>query len=150
MTVLTADRWPFDEHPVGFEAALAAGLFRGFGGAATDGDTATVLVDLGFYRSELFPVRLPGVDCPETRGTDGEEREAAVRALRRTEELVAEKPVLIRGSQDMSFRRVVAELLVRWEGLPEETARRVPVKELMATSWTPLSDVLVAEGLGEP
>lgn len=149
---LPADSWwPFRAHPVEYAEAADAGLNRGFGLVPSDGDTPSVLIDQGYYDSPgLFPVRLPGIDTPETRGTDGAEYEAAIRARERTAELTKGEPILLAGSNEMSFRRRVAELYVRHEGLPAKTRNSVQATvHLGGYGWCSLADVLVAEELAE-
>lgn len=47
-----------------------------------DGDTITVSVDLGFHISQVMPVRLARINCPEVRGDSATEGLAARDYLR--------------------------------------------------------------------
>lgn len=53
-----------------------------------DGDTLDLMVDLGFNIHHKIRVRLLGVDCPETRTTDPEEKSRGLSAKQFTQEYV--------------------------------------------------------------
>lgn len=143
--------WVFRGHPVSYEKATEQGLERGFGFPAIDGDTPAALLDLGQFRPDILPLRLPGVNCAETRGTEGEELEEAKAALARTNELTKGEPVLVEGSDETSFRRGVAEVYVVYGGLPADTRTSVTAyHNLGGHEWAALSDILLAEDLAEP
>ena len=45
-----------------------------------DGDTVDIIIDLGFNLTKKERVRLAGIDCPETRTKDEEEKEMGIEA----------------------------------------------------------------------
>lgn len=55
-----------------------------------DGDTIDVLVDLGFKVFKKVRVRLHGINCPECRTRDLEEKKAGIAARERLKEIVKE------------------------------------------------------------
>ncbi len=101
----------FDLHPISFSHADASGLFRAMCYRVIDGDTADFLIDLGFYNYTYISLRFLGIDTPETRGTSGAERELALAAMARVEELILDQPVLIRTyKESTSFGRFLGEI----------------------------------------
>jgi micrococcal nuclease len=55
-----------------------------------DGDTVDVLIDLGFDIWHKARIRLQGIDTPETRTRDFEEKQAGMAAKARLEDLLPE------------------------------------------------------------
>lgn len=143
--------WPFRAHPVAYEEAAGEGLDRGYGLVPSDGDTPAVLVDTGYYECAIFPVRLTGVDTPETIGTSGEELERAEKAERRTADLTKGKPVLVAGTNNMSFRRRLSTVYIRHAELHKATRQAVVAEHHMGGfAWASLADVLLQEDLADP
>lgn len=144
--------WVFRDHPVSYGEAIEEGLYRGFGLPTVDGDTPAGLLDSGFFGNpHLLPLRLVGVDTEETRGTEGEVYELARAAMERTSELTKGRPILVEGSDEMSFRRGVAEVYVVYGGLPADTRTSVTAyHNLGGHEWAALSEILLAEDLAEP
>jgi hypothetical protein len=66
----------FENHPVRFVVARAAGLTRGVVKWCQDGDTVGVFVDLGYYQYAVIELRLrvddpePEIDTPEIVGAE--------------------------------------------------------------------------------
>ena len=101
----------FRNHPIGFSEAINQGMFRAVGKYVVDGDTADFLIDMGWYHYTYLPIRVKDLDTPELRGTSGKERELALKAKARTQELIMEKPVLIKTSKaKVSFGRFVGDI----------------------------------------
>ena len=84
-----------------------------------DGDTVDVLVDLGFYQYHQCRVRLDGIDCPETRTRDPEEKEKGLAAKKRTKEwLKLHKEDLVLWSFGIGkYGRVLGDFLAGEAGL---------------------------------
>lgn len=95
-----------------------------------DADTIEVAADLGFFVTRVLRVRLVGVDAPELRSTDPDERERARAAKALTASLVpVGQWVLLRTHKGRSFDRWLAE-----------------VKYWNAEEWADLAATLVAAG----
>jgi micrococcal nuclease len=62
-----------------------------------DGDTATAIVELGFFVKAEVKIRLYGIDTPEIRGS---EREKGLLSKIRLEELILNKVVTIKTYKD--------------------------------------------------
>ena len=75
-----------------------------------DGDTITVMLDLGMSITRKASCRLVGIDTPEIRTKVAGEKEAAYRARDRVRELVLDKQVTI---QSMSKPDKYGRLLVK-------------------------------------
>lgn len=60
-----------------------------------DGDTVDVVVDLGFQISYDVRLRLYGIDTPELRSSDAQERADAQVAKRRVAELLLDRKVTL-------------------------------------------------------
>jgi micrococcal nuclease len=76
-----------------------------------DGDTFTMLVDLGFYTYTTIRVRLLNVDTPEMNDKDPVKREAAQAAKDRAVQLLLDKPCIITTLRDkQSFDRWIAHV----------------------------------------
>jgi len=96
-----------------------------------DGDTITVILDLGFGITKKEIIRLFGIDTPEIRG---EERPDGLRSRERLIELIEENPdFYIKTYKDKAgkYGRMLGELMV-------------PDKK------TSLNQVLVNEGFAKP
>ena len=79
-----------------------------------DGDTITVMLDLGMKITRKASCRLVGIDTPEIRTKVAGEKEAAYAARDRVRELILDKHVTI---QSMSKPDKYGRLLVRvWDG----------------------------------
>jgi endonuclease YncB( thermonuclease family) len=128
----------FRYHPTPFTVAMRAGLYRASGMDAHDGDTITVMVDLGFYVYAFIDIRVKGVNTPEVVGVS---RAAGLIATEFTRARVERRPLLIRsqlsrtGNEVRTFERYVAD--VWYEPTPEGTGLS-------------LADALLAAGMAVP
>lgn len=139
----------FKNHPIGFSEALNHGMFRGIGKYVVDGDTADFMIDLGWYHYTYLPIRVKDLDTPELRGTKGKERELAKKAKARTEELILNKPVIIKTSKaKVSFGRFIGDIyfLAEKTAFSEIKPFDIKRKDENLTLFS-LSDVLKLEGL---
>jgi micrococcal nuclease len=77
-----------------------------------DGDTIDVSVDLGFSVQHTIRIRLYGINTPETRTRNKEEKQKGLAAKARLKELVEGKFVSIKTKKDNTekFGRYLAEI----------------------------------------
>lgn len=75
-----------------------------------DGDTVVATLDAGFQMSIRQTLRLLGIDAPEMRDPDGEERRLAYAATVELGRLVAGKTVFVKTHKLDSFGRYLAQL----------------------------------------
>lgn len=116
----------FTNHPN--KIAEPNNQYRAICKAVYDGDTYTMLVDLGFYTFKMVRVRLRGVDTAELRESDPVLKEQAYRARDRVCELLLDKYCLIKTEKDhTSFDRWIADVFYYEEGtaLPHSMAEQL-------------------------
>jgi micrococcal nuclease len=79
-----------------------------------DGDTIDVSIDLGFDIHHTLRVRLHGINTPETRTRDKQEKAKGLAAKERLKELVADKFVTLKTRRDETekYGRYLAEVYV--------------------------------------
>ena len=65
-----------------------------------DGDTLDVQIDLGFDIHHLVRIRLFGINTPESRTRNKEEKRLGLAAKARLEELVAGKTIVVETKKD--------------------------------------------------
>lgn len=95
-----------------------------------DGDTFTATVDLGFHVSVSYTFRLFGIDTPETRTRDLEEKTAGNKAKERVIELMpVGKEVRVKVSAFGKFGR--------------------PLADVTLADGRNLTELLISEDLGE-
>jgi micrococcal nuclease len=87
-----------------------------------DGDTADLLVDLGFRMTTIQRFRLLGIDTPEMNAKDTYERERAVAATQALTSMLSsgtggDWPLLVRTQKADSFGRWLAEIWVEGAGV---------------------------------
>ncbi|GIV58537.1 MAG: hypothetical protein KatS3mg042_1450 [Rhodothermaceae bacterium] len=140
----------FDAHPAAYVAANDRGLHRAVCRYVVDGDTADFFIDLGWLQYAYVSVRFFDVDTPELRGTSGAEREAAFQAKARVQELLLDRPCLLRSYKDATtFGRFVATIWFAVQdddplaGLPGS----FKLEEGEAATWVSIAEVLKHEGL---
>lgn len=80
-----------------------------------DGDTITVVVNIPWYsrKAYKFNVRLYGIDCPEMRTKDTDEKEIAIKAKQFVETLCNHKTVELQNIQLGKYaKRIVADVII--------------------------------------
>ena len=77
-----------------------------------DGDTCDVKIDLGFKIFHMARVRLYGINTPESRTRDKEEKYRGLQAKARFGELVREKNLRLVSHDKGKYGRVLGEILV--------------------------------------
>ncbi|NCO41795.1 MAG: nuclease [Armatimonadetes bacterium CG_4_10_14_3_um_filter_66_18] len=97
-----------------------------------DGDTADLVVDLGFHTSQEMRVRLLGINAPETYGVphDSDEYQAGKRAADYLRERVEGKEVVLRTEKDRTgkYGRYLATLYLGETDVNEELVEKGLVK----------------------
>ena len=99
-----------------------------------DGDTYVFDVDLGFNVSKRVFVRLRGVDTPELRSSDENERARAQDARAFVTSLIYGRWVLLEADKGKSFDRWIGDVLFQ----PDEGG------------WRQLSEAILKAGHGAP
>jgi endonuclease YncB( thermonuclease family) len=79
-----------------------------------DGDTFTLAGHLPYDGSPLyrFSVRLNGIDCAEIKGKTEEEKECAIRARKKLEELIMGKTITLKNVKNEKYGRILADVFV--------------------------------------
>lgn len=96
-----------------------------------DGDTLTADIDLGFKMwAKKIKLRLLGIDTPEIRTKDLEEKALAIKARDRVRELCLDKEVIVTSHGKGKYGRWLATVHMSQDG--------------------DLADLIIAEGLGVP
>jgi len=101
-----------------------------------DGDTIELRVDVGFHIYVQKKFRLLGVDTPELRGGTVESKEKARAAKDFVEQIVANRPLLIRTEKPDSFGRWLAKVFIVYRDKDD--------------AIEDLSQLLISEGHGVP
>lgn len=137
------------DHPIGFDEAKQAGLYRAACGHVVDGDTADFLVDLGLYHYGYVALRVLGVNTPELIGGTAATRANALAAKARTQALLLGRPVLLDTRRERrSFERFVGRV---WLPRPADLAVDLAPAAVLIVGTSVLVDlaaVLIAEGHG--
>ena len=101
-----------------------------------DGDTIDVTIDLGFKVLMRERVRLYGINTPESRTRDLEEKKRGLAAKERLTELIEENPgILLRTSKQGKFGRYLGELVIRKENTIDRTINEILVEEGHAVEY---------------
>ena len=79
-----------------------------------DGDTITIASKLPYSASPLyrFSVRLNGIDCPEIKGKDENEKQCAQIAKKEMSELILNKVVTLKNVQTEKYGRILADVYI--------------------------------------
>jgi endonuclease YncB( thermonuclease family) len=79
-----------------------------------DGDTITIASKLPYESSPLyrFSVRLNGIDCPEIKSKDKNEKECAKIAKKEMNDLIMNKMVTLKNVQTEKYGRILADVYI--------------------------------------
>lgn len=79
-----------------------------------DGDTITIASKLPYNESPLyrFSVRLNGIDCPEIKGKDENEKQCAQIAKQEMADLILNKIVTLKNIQTEKYGRILADVYI--------------------------------------
>ena len=87
-----------------------------------DGDTVDIDIDLGFNIIISQRVRLSGIDAPETRTKNLEEKVNGLESKRWLEEkLTTDKPMFIRTEKDDKYGRILGWIYIGEDNIPINT-----------------------------
>ena len=102
-----------------------------------DGDTCTCVVDLGFKMSVRIKVRLVGIDTPEIRTRDDEEKKRGIASRDWLREKILGKKVLLHTSERGKFGRWLGTLWCLEEDKPlfENSYNRKLINEGLANEY---------------
>ena len=77
-----------------------------------DGDTITIVSKLPYKESPLykFSVRLNGIDCPEIKGENDDEKQCAQLAKKELEELILNKQIIMKNLATEKYGRILADV----------------------------------------
>lgn len=84
-----------------------------------DGDTVTAVIDLGFKTQVRVKVRLIGIDTPEIRTKDLDEKKKGLETRDWLRERILNKKVLIHTKEKGKFGRWLGMIWTLEEGKPE-------------------------------
>ena len=77
-----------------------------------DGDTVDVMIDLGFDTHIKRRVRMHGINAPESRTRDLEEKKKGLATKERLKEILASDKIIMKSHGKGKFGRVLGELFV--------------------------------------
>ena len=77
-----------------------------------DGDTVDALVDLGFDTWKKVRIRMAGINAPESRTRDLEEKKKGLAAKARLKELLKSKKIILQSHGVGKYGRCLGELFV--------------------------------------
>ena len=98
------------KHTIEFVAPIEQGIVI----KVYDGDTITIASKLPYESSPLyrFAVRLNGIDCPEMKGKDENEKECAQIAKKELNDLIMNKMVTLKNVQTEKYGRILADVYI--------------------------------------
>lgn len=79
-----------------------------------DGDTITIASGLPYKGSELykFSVRINGIDCPEIRSKNENEKKCAYIAKKKVEDLLLNKMIILEDVKTEKYGRLLADVII--------------------------------------
>ena len=77
-----------------------------------DGDTVDVMIDLGFNTHIKRRVRMYGINAPESRTRDLEEKKRGLAAKERLKEILASDKIIMKSHGKGKYGRILGELFV--------------------------------------
>ena len=101
-----------------------------------DGDTVDAHIDLGFDITIHKRIRLAGIDTPESRTRDLEEKERGLASKARLEELLGEGDCVIESNKIGKYGRVLGTIFV--EGINDDNLTADPQPIKVNINQTPL------------
>jgi endonuclease YncB( thermonuclease family) len=89
-------------------------ISKGFVIKVYDGATITIASKLPYADSPLyrFSVRLNGIDCPEIKGKNNDEKQCAILAKNEMTEMVLHKEIILKNIQTEKYGRILADVYV--------------------------------------
>ena len=89
-----------------------------------DGDTVDVMIDLGFNTHIKRRVRMYGINAPESRTRDLEEKKRGLAAKERLKEILASDKIIMKSHGKGKYGRILGELFV-------EKAQEISVNNML-------------------
>lgn len=89
-----------------------------------DGDTIYARVDLGFDTCIEKLFRLEGINCPESRSKNLDEKQKGIAAKEYTKERIEKKEVMIESMKTEKYGRYLAVVTINGAILNEELVRK--------------------------
>ena len=115
-----------------------------------DGDTVDVTIDLGFDLTKKERVRLAGIDTPESRTRDLDEKKKGLAAKARNKELLEAGRFKLKSFGTGKFGRVLGEIFVSPEYVGEHITECIANPDsgidLSSDGWVSVNDILIEEG----
>ena len=75
-----------------------------------DGDTIVISIDLGFDVSIIQTIRVNGIDAPENRTTDKQEKVYGIAAKAYVEKWLENKDLIIKTYKDDKYGRILGDI----------------------------------------
>lgn len=94
-----------------------------------DGDSADMVVDLGFKISIRERIRFFGIDTPETRSSDLDEKHKGLEAKKYVKEAIEGKWVMLETSKQGKFGRYLGTIFIEDRNLNKELIEKGLAKE---------------------
>ena len=113
-----------------------------------DGDTMDVILDLGFDIHHAVRVRLAGIDTPESRTRDLDEKSRGKLSKAFLKESIKGKKVVLKtrlGNSKGKFGRVIAEVWGEFEKGSLRNINELMIKECYAVKYNAENKALVQE-----
>ena len=113
-----------------------------------DGDTMDVILDLGFDIHHVVRVRLAGIDTPESRTRDLDEKARGKLSTAFLKESIKGKKIILKTKLDNSkgkFGRVIAEVWGEFEKGSLRNINELMIKECYAVKYTAENKALIQE-----
>lgn len=108
-----------------------------------DGDTFTIAVwHAGIRQWTRYSVRIKGIDCPEMRTKNANERTVALQAKALVESLILKKRVILQNAAREKFGRVLADVFIEGTSVGHELLRRRLAVEYHGDAKCPPEDWL--------
>lgn len=85
-----------------------------------DGDTCDCLIDLGFKTHRRERIRFYGIDCPESRSSDPQEKEKGLAAKEYVKRAIEGKWVMIETAKQGKFGRYLGKIYIEDRCLNDE------------------------------
>jgi micrococcal nuclease len=115
-----------------------------------DGDTCDVTLHLGFDILYKGRVRLTGIDTPESRTRDLEEKKKGLAAKDRNKHLLEQGVFKLKSFGTGKFGRVLGEIFVDPEVVGEHITECINDSEhhidIDESGWVSVNDILIEEG----
>ena len=113
-----------------------------------DGDTMDVILDLGFDVHHAVRVRMAGIDTPESRTRDKDEKARGKLSKAFLKESIKGKKIILKTKIKDSkgkFGRVIAEVWAEFEKGSLRNINELMIKECYAVKYNAENKALVAE-----